>query len=154
MTYDEYWKQEYLSHGKWGYTNGVPNGKKKANPLSAAAKSGMKSLKSFPKKTVKKSSRAREDLVSYGKYKSYKFKTKLSRMKEDIQNIGASETEKNLTKAKRWLEDAVSETVYNGKKVATKAKRAVEDLIEKLKNQKIVTTKTTHRGFTTLPSKK
>ena len=30
-TYNDYWVNNYISHGgKWGYTNGVPNGKRKA----------------------------------------------------------------------------------------------------------------------------
>jgi len=34
MTYDEYLKENYIAHGgKWGFTNGVPNGKKKAEGL-------------------------------------------------------------------------------------------------------------------------
>ena len=30
-TYNDYWVNNYIAHGgKWGYTNGVPNGKRKA----------------------------------------------------------------------------------------------------------------------------
>lgn len=31
ITYNDYWVNNYIAHGgKWGYTNGIPNGKRKA----------------------------------------------------------------------------------------------------------------------------
>ena len=95
MTYDEYWKQEYLSHGKWGYTNGVPNGKKKAKGLLDEANN----LRNEAGKQIKKVGKiAGKQIDKVGNNVGYGTQAEIAKAKMRIKMaIASSKAKKGLT---------------------------------------------------------
>jgi len=137
MAYDEYWKQEYLSHGKWGYTNGVPNGKKKAKGLLDEANN----LRNEAGKQIKKVGKvAGKQIDKVGNNVGYGTQAEIAKAKMRIKLAIAS------SKAQKGIKVQVGKEPVNKRYTETahikKQKGAFDELSFDSRN-----TKTSKRSF-------
>ena len=127
MTQQEY--NDYIAHGgKWGYTNGVPNGKKKAQGLldqvntlrkkagKTVAKAGNQVVKGGKKVAYNVASEGKRQLMNYNSKKALKEakagskvrtgKEVVNRLKEDTLDLDYGVAKKGTLTSKRTVKNA------------------------------------------------